>query len=104
MSSSGTCNTGINADPFVALKPTGAKYSQWLARQVTLELSLSVVTLLFILACVYMFMHAESTHNTSLKVGGAFILVIGLFGLSLPIASIAIQYDTLKNAACGASK
>ena len=92
-----------NVSPFQPLSPSTGKHSEWSWRLYTIEFSLAVVVLLFVLACSYMFMYAKNTNNTSLKAGGAFLFLIGLTGLAVPMVSVALQYNSLKDAACGGS-
>ena len=94
------CSTSANANPWQALETRTATNSQWVTRLIIIELSLAVVALLFLLSCGYTLSLAWGTKDKSLLGGGFVMLFLGLFGLALPMSSIAIQYTDLGNNAC----
>ena len=94
-----SCDAAAGVNPFIALDPVAAKPSQWLAREIVLELCLAVLGLLFIISTAYMISSGRSSDDVSMQVGAVFVLLIGLLALSIPVASIAIQFNKLVDGA-----
>ena len=91
----------MNVNPFQPLNPpSAAKYSEWMAREVILLTSLSVATLLFVLACGYLFQQVKTDGNRAFLAGTIVMFIVGTFAIAMPMVSIGMQYNALKDAAC----